>query len=479
MFSLIYRFYFHLPASRIHYYLTRSITTSIYPQTVSDILKTKPIGSSVSLIGSLENVRKLKTQYFLDFIDGSSLNHLQVIVSGKNLPDVGKLNFGSTIRVNGTIVRSTHPQQEIELQAKQIDIIGSCDAFNYPLKCKTKHSFHFLRSCEQFRARDRMYGGALLSIRSELFYLIHNYFHEHKFTHIQTPCITSSDCEGGGETFKIKEYYSQSTSQMKEYFDKQTYLTVSGQLHLEAAASGLSRVYTLNPVFRADKNLSRFHLAEFWMLEAEIAGITKLEQLLDIYKHILQTVTANLRQNCREQFRLLEEYDIKPEFIDQFFLDKYSIVTYDEAVGYLKKSDEFQDFPKNGDFTRAHENYLCQKIMNNQPFFLINYPKEVKPFYMLVNDDECTVANFDFIFPSVGELSGGSLREHRYERLHKTVELLKLDDELDWYLDLRRYGSMPTAGFGLGIERFLIALTGIDNVRDVIPFPRYYQHCMS
>ena len=207
-------------------------------------------------------------------------------------------------------------------------------------------------------------------------------------------------------------------------------------------------------------------------------GLTKLDRLLDIYIDLLRTISNQIRSQCSEEFKYLTNHNIQSQYFDQFLnQNDYPRISYEHAVEYLRKSVDFHNFPHNGNFTRAHENYLCQTIMNNQAFFIVNYPKKLKPFYMLVNDDNLTVANFDFIFPSIGELSGGSLREHRYEHLKLCLDELDIRHDLEWYLDLRRFGGMPTGGFGLGIERFLMAITGIDNVRDVILFPRFYQHC--
>ncbi len=209
-----------------------------------------------------------------------------------------------------------------------------------------------------------------------------------------------------------------------------------------------------------------------------LLGLTKLDQLLDIYIHLLRTIAVEIQSKCQEEFKYLVNHNIQSKFFDQFLnQNDYPKISYEQAVEYLRKNANFHNFPDNGDFTRAHENYLCETIMNNQAFFIINYPKNLKPFYMLVNDDESTVANFDFIYPSVGELSGGSLREYRYDNLKLCLDQLDITHDLQWYLDLRRFGGLPTGGFGLGIERFLMAITGIDNVRDVILFPRFYQHC--
>ena len=206
-----------------------------------------------------------------------------------------------------------------------------------------------------------------------------------------------------------------------------------------------------------------------------LLGLTKLDQLLDVYIHLLRSIAIEIQNKCQEEFKYLLNHGIQSKFRDQFLNQtEYPRISYREAVECLRKSPDFQNFPDNGDFTRAHENYLCQEIMNNQAFFIINYPKTLKPFYMLINEDESTVANFDFIYPSVGELSGGSLREYRYEQLKLCLDQLDITRELQWYLDLRRFGGLPTGGFGLGIERFLMAITGIDNVRDVILFPRFY-----
>ena len=217
---------------------------------------------------------------------------------------------------------------------------------------------------------------------------------------------------------------------------------------------------------------------QFSFLFVSFSALTKLDQLLNIYVDLLRSVAKEIYRKCKDEFEFLAKHKIHAKNLELFLnQNDFPRLTYAEAVEHLRKSVEFHDFPSNGDFTRAHENYLCQNVMNNRAFFIINYPKTLKPFYMLTNDDETTVANFDFIFPSVGELSGGSLREHRYENLKLSLDQLDVTFDLQWYLDLRRFGGIPTGGFGLGIERFLMAITGIDNVRDVILFPRFYQHC--
>lgn len=365
----------------------------------------------------------------------------------------------------------------MNLLRKKIDLINACDTTKYPISSRVEQTLVQLRPDEHMRLRSPL-SQVVFRLRSELMFCLYEYFHRNQFVHIQTPCLTQNDCEGGGETFRIQAYQSKTTEQEKEYFNRQVYLTVSGQLHLETAANGMARVYTLNPAFRADKNFSRFHLAEFWMLEVEVAALTKLDQLLNIYVDLLRSVAKEIYRKCKDEFEFLEKHKIHAKNLELFLnQNDFPRLTYAEAVEHLRKSVEFNDFPSNGDFTRAHENYLCQNVMNNRAFFIINYPKTLKPFYMLTNDDETTVANFDFIFPSVGELSGGSLREHRYENLKLSLDQLDVTFDLQWYLDLRRFGGIPTGGFGLGIERFLMAITGIDNVRDVILFPRFYQHC--
>ncbi|CAF2053193.1 unnamed protein product [Rotaria magnacalcarata] len=467
------------PSSRQIIYSSR-FTHSIYPLTIREVYDKKPLNQSINLIGYLLNVRKLKTHYFLDLFDGSLTNnqkHLQVVASLNNHPDLPHLIYGCSINVQGKLVRSNHPKQEFELQAETISLINSCDASNYPLKPKSEQTLLMLRKDEHLRLRSPL-AQVVFRLRSQLMFSLYEYFYKHNFVQIQTPCLTRNDCEGGGETFRIQPYKSQTAQVEKEYFNDQVYLTVSGQLHLETAANGFGRAYTLNPAFRADKNLSRFHLAEFWMLEVEVAGFTKLDQLLNAYIDLLRTIAIDIYSKCSEEFKYLSKNNIQSTHINRFLQQNdCPRISYEEAVKYLRNSVDFHNFPDNGDFTRAHENYLCQTIMNNQAFFIINYPKNLKPFYMSINDDDATVANFDFIFPSIGELSGGSLREHRFENLKLSLDEFDLTHDLQWYLDLRRFGGMPTGGFGLGIERFLMAITGIDNVRDVILFPRYYQHC--
>ncbi|CAF0748274.1 unnamed protein product [Adineta ricciae] len=455
-------------------------THSLYPLTIREIFEQKPLNQSVNLIGYLLNIRKQKTHYFLDLFDGSLTNnrkHLQVVAPLNFHPNLPRLTYGCSVNIQGKLIPSDHPKQEYEFIAEQINLINSCDASNYPFKPKSNETLVTLRQDEHLRLRSTL-SQAIFRLRSQLMYSIHEYFQEQNFIQIQTPCLTRNDCEGGGETFRIQPYRSRVTEKEKEYFNTQVYLTVSGQLHLETAANGFGRVYTLNPTFRADKNFSRFHLAEFWMLEVEVAGLTQLDKLLDIYVHLLRTVAGQVHKKCSEEYKHLLKHNIQPKYLEQLLNQTdFPRITYQQATEYLRKSADFHQFSDNDDFTRAHEHYLCHTVMNNQAFFIVNYPKKLKPFYMLVNDDESTVANFDFIFPSIGELSGGSLREYRYEQFKLCLDELDITRDLQWYLDLRRFGGLPTGGFGLGIERFLMALTGIDNVRDVILFPRYYQHC--
>jgi asparaginyl-tRNA synthetase len=431
--------------------------------------------------GWIRTKRDSKTFSFIEINDGSCLKNLQVIADGtlSNYQDVKGLTTGAAVSVNGRLVPSRGKGQKWELVAEQIDIVSGAPE-TYPLQ-KKRHSDEFLRTIAHLRPRTNKYGAAF-RIRSELAYAIHRFFKEKDFRYIHTPILTASDCEGAGELFKVTAFEMNNIPLLdgkpdyaQDFFGKEANLTVSGQLAVEMFALSLGDVYTFGPTFRAENSNTRRHVAEFWMIEPEMAFCDNSGNM-DLGEEMIKYLTAYILEECREDIELFAK------FVDKSLLPTLESVVaadfvrlpYREAVGILKKSNktfEFEiDFGK--DLQSEHERFLTEQHFK-RPVIIYDYPKEIKAFYMRLNDDEKTVAAMDVLVPKIGEIIGGSQREERYDILEKRIEESGLTKEnYWWYLDSRRYGSVPHSGFGLGFERLLMLLTGISNIRDVIPFPR-------
>ena len=435
-------------------------------------------GKMHSVQGWVKTIRKQKTFAFLELNDGSSLGNLQVIMQDdlSNYNDILETVLtGAALKIHGEVVESPGKNQSVEIKASEVILIGSCDA-SYPLQ-KKRHSFEFLRSIGHLRARTNTMG-AVARIRSALSFATHDFFHKNHFYNIHTPIITGSDCEGAGELFRVTTLKGEDLEKKpdQDFFGKPSFLTVSGQLNAEAYASALSRVYTFGPTFRAENSNTSRHLAEFWMIEPEIA-FADLSDNIELASSYIKSIIDHILNNCSEDLTLFDKF-IEKGLIDRLtnLVEKpFEIISYTEAIQILENSNVSFEFPVSWglDLQSEHERYLAENHFKG-PLVVTDYPKEIKAFYMRQNDDGKTVAAMDILVPKIGEIVGGSQREERLSVLEKKMEDLQIPkEEMDWYLDLRRFGSVPHAGFGLGFERLVQLATGMENIRDVIPFPRY------
>ncbi|KAM4567035.1 asparaginyl-tRNA synthetase [Odontesthes bonariensis] len=445
---------------------------------VSEALSGAELGENVKVQGWVRSVRPQKTNTFLHVNDGSSLQSLQV-VAGPQLNDP-LLTFGSAVEVTGTMKKSPHQKQPVELEADQIHIVGECNPVDFPFKIKERHGLEYIRQFPHLRCRTNAFS-SLLRIRSEATAAIHSYFKENGFTQIHTPIITSNDCEGAGELFQV-EPSGPEFEEDGNFFSVPAFLTVSGQLHLEVMSGAFSRVYTFGPTFRAENSQSRRHLAEFFMVEAEISFTQSLEDLTKVMEDMFRSATEHVLAHCVEDVDLFHKH-VTPghrDTVDAMVSKRFPVISYSEAIDILNHSSEKFAFPTNWgcDLMTEHEKYLV-KHCGNIPVFVTDYPYDLKPFYARDNQDhpKHTAAAVDLLVPGVGELCGGSLREERLDRLSTRLKEAGLEDAYSWYLDLRRFGSAPHGGFGLGFERYLQCILGVDNIKDVIPFPRFSHSC--
>lgn len=443
------------------------------------------IDTSVSVKGWIRTVRNQKSFSFVEINDGSTLTNFQVVLDAA-LPNYGKildrLNTGAAISVKGKVVESPGAKQSVELRAEKIEVVGRCDAEDYPLQ-KKRHSFEFLRSIAHLRPRTNTLG-AIARVRNAASFATHLFFQQEGFLYVQTPVITASDCEGAGELFRVSMLDPESPPRTKEgkvdytqdFFERPAFLTVSGQLEAEIYASALKDVYTFGPTFRAENSHTSRHLAEFWMIEPELA-FADLNDVMDNCEAYLKFVVKYVLENCREDMAFFNKY-ISPgiqERLIQFAETEFERATYTYAVRVLEKSGKKFEYPiKWGDDLQTeHERYLAEEFFG-KPVFITDYPKEVKAFYMRDNDDKKTVAAMDVLVPKVGEIVGGSQREERLDLLEQKIVKAGLPKEdYWWYLELRKYGTVPHGGYGVGFERFVQYITGMDNIRDIIAFPRY------
>jgi len=459
---------------------------------IKSIFNDDYVGKNVIVYGW---VKTFRSNRFINLNDGSCINDLQCVVDYEKLEEskLSKINTGACIQVEGEIVKSQGRGQNIELIANSIDILGESDPEKFPIQPK-KHSFEFLRENAHLRVRTKTLS-SVFRIRSEVSYAIHNFFNKNNFYYIHTPIITGSDAEGAGEMFRVTTLDSNKKNLdfSEDFFGKETNLTVSGQLEAEALALGLGNVYTFGPTFRAENSNTSRHLAEFWMIEPEMA-FYDLNDNMDLAEEFIQNVIKHTYEKCKDDIvflsdRLEKEEMSKPkdqrselsliERIEFVINNNFKRITYSEAFQILKtskpnKKGKFK-YPVNQwgiDFQSEHERFLVEKHFKC-PVIVYDYPAKIKAFYMRLNDDEKTVRAMDILFPGIGEIVGGSQREERLDVLNKRVEALGIEkEELWWYLDLRKYGSVKHSGFGLGLERLILFITGMNNIRDVIPFPR-------
>jgi asparaginyl-tRNA synthetase len=452
------------------------------PTSVKDALKSPAPIAAILTQGWVRTRRDSKDFSFIELNDGSCLRNLQIIARNSlaNYAEVQRLATGASIIVRGELVTSQGKGQSWEVVADKIDIVGAADD-SYPLQ-KKGHTPEFLREIAHLRPRSNLFG-SVFRVRSRLAFAIHKFFQERGFVYVHTPIITGSDCEGAGELFRVTAIDAKNPPRTKDgeidyakdFFARSTYLTVSGQLEAEAFALALSKVYTFGPTFRAENSNTSRHANEFWMIEPEMA-FCDLNGNMDLAEEIVKYLIVDLRENCPEELGLFAKF-VDKELLSRldFVVERpFQRVPYTEAIELLKRSGEKFEFPVEYglNLQSEHERWLTEKHFKC-PVTVFNYPKEIKPFYMRLNDDNKTVTAMDLLVPGIGEIVGGSQREERLDVLEANMRRHKMDPaEYKWYLDLRRYGSVPHSGFGLGFERMLMFVTGVSNIRDVIPFAR-------
>ena len=441
----------------------------------------------ITIEGWVKTVRDSKTFGFIELNDGTFFKNLQIVFNDtlSNFEEICKLTISSSIKVTGTFILTPESKQPFEIQAKSIKIESLADS-TYPLQ-KKKHSFEYLRTISHLRPRANTFQ-AVFRVRSVLAYAIHKFFQERSFVYVNTPLITGSDAEGAGEMFNVNSFDLNNIPKdkdgnvdfSKDFFGKPAHLTVSGQLNAETFAQSFCNVYTFGPTFRAENSNTVKHAAEFWMVEPEIC-FADLEDDMDLAEDMIKYIFSYVLENCPEEMEFFNK------FIDNGLLDRlhhvissnFARVSYTDAVKELEKhNDEFEYKVSWGvDLQTEHERYLCEKIYK-KPVFVTDYPMDIKAFYMKQNPDGKTVAATDLLVPGIGEIIGGSQREEDYDKLLNRIKELNMPlENYDWYLDLRKYGSCKHSGFGLGFERAIMYLTGMQNIRDVIPFPRTPKNC--
>ena len=449
---------------------------------VKDLLRTEP-GEDVLAKGWVRTKRGNKNVSFIALNDGSTINNIQIVVDTASFDEdlLKRITTGACIGVTGKLVASQGSGQAVEIQAKEITLYGEADPNTYPLQ-KKGHSMEFLRSIAHLRPRTNTFG-AVLRIRHAMAFAIHKYFNDKGFVYLHTPLITASDCEGAGEMFQVttldlnnpprKEDGSIDYSQ--DFFGKQTSLTVSGQLEGELGAMALGEIYTFGPTFRAENSNTPRHLAEFWMIEPEMA-FYEIEDNMVLAEDFIKSLVRYALENCMDDLKFLNDMFDKEliERLESVVKTEFVRLAYTEGIRILEESGEKFEFPISWgvDLQSEHERYLVEKHFK-RPVIMTDYPKDIKAFYMKQNDDGKTVRGMDVLFPKIGEIIGGSEREASLEKLEARItELGMSHSTLEWYLDTRRFGSAPHSGFGLGFERLLLFVTGMSNIRDVIPFPR-------
>ena len=450
---------------------------------IKDLFKESYIGKKVTISGWVRNHRKSSNFAFIVLSDGTTINTLQVVydTSLSNYEEINKVLVGSSLEVTGTIVESSG-NQDFELKAESIKVLGLADE-TYPIQAK-RHTREFLREVGHLRARTNTFN-AVFRVRSVAAMAIHKYFQDRNYVYFHAPIITSSDCEGAGEMFQVTTLdlnriaTSGKYEPEKDFYGKTTGLTVSGQLEAETFATAFKKTYTFGPTFRAENSNTKVHASEFWMIEPEIS-FCDLEGDMDIMEDMLKYVVSYVLENAKDEMKFLDQF-VEKGLIDKLTRlvnSKFTRIDHKDVITILKNADVKWEFePAYGeDIAKEHEKYITEYF--NGPVFIKNWPKDIKAFYMKQNEDGETVAAVDLEVPGAGELMGGSQREESYEKLVKRMDELGMNkEELAWYLDLRKYGTCIHSGFGMGFERLLIYITGIDNIRDVIPYPRTPGNC--
>ncbi len=457
---------------------------SLKRSTIQRLLANQELDREVLVKGWVRSRRGNKHVQFIIVNDGSTLHTIQAVASADLFPEESLRDVanGAAVAIRGQLVASQGKGQAVEIQAAEITVLGKADPETYPLQKKAT-SLEFLREIAHLRPRTNTFG-AVLRVRHALAFGVHQYFNDHGFFYVHTPIITGSDAEGAGQMFRVTTLPPEhpprtsdgSVDYSQDFFGKQTNLTVSGQLEGELAAMALGSIYTFGPTFRAENSNTARHLAEFWMIEPEVA-FNELEDNMDLAEDFLRYLVRYALERCADDLQFLnDQYDTELLGRLRFVVDnEFQRLTYTEAVEILKSSTQKFEFPVDWgtDLQSEHERYLVEKHFE-KPVILTNYPKEIKAFYMKLDEDGRTVRAMDVLFPGIGEIIGGSQREEDYDKLTaRMAEMHVPANELDWYLDTRRFGTAPHAGFGLGFERLVLFVTGMGNIRDVIPFPRY------
>lgn len=453
---------------------------------IADALRSNAFGQKINVKGWVRSRRGNKNVSFIALNDGSGINNIQIVADAEKFPEeqLKNVTTGACISVTGTLVESMGKGQSVEVQADAIEVYGGANPLTYPLQ-KKGHSLEYLREIAHLRPRTNTFG-AVFRIRHHMAMAIHTYFHQHGYFYFHTPLITASDCEGAGQMFQVttKNLYNLKKDEngkidySDDFFGKQTSLTVSGQLEGELAAMALGKIYTFGPTFRAENSNTPRHLAEFWMIEPEVAFI-QLKELMDLEEDFIKYCIRWALEHCHDDLQFLND------MFDKGLLERLQSVIDTDFIRlpYTEGIRILEDAVKNGrkfefpvywgcDLASEHERYLVEEHFR-KPVIMTDYPKEIKAFYMKLNSDGKTVQGTDVLFPVIGEIIGGSVREENYDKLIQEIEARNIPmKDMWWYLDTRRFGSAPHAGFGLGFERLMLFVTGMQNIRDVIPFPR-------
>jgi len=448
---------------------------------IKDILEDKIDNyKDVLVMGWVRTKRVSKNIAFIEINDGSTLKNLQLVILSPEDHPLGNINRGASIKVKGYIDKVEGREQDVEMKAEEIEIIGEAPE-DFILQ-KKRHSFEFLREIAHLRARTNTFG-VVNRFRSKMSYAVHNYFYNKDFKYIQTPIITSGDAEGAGEIFKVTtldfdnppKTEAGEIDYSQDFFAKETGLTVSGQLEAELMATALGDVYTFGPTFRAENSNTTRHASEFWMIEPEMA-FCNLDEMMTLMEEFIKKLFEFALEEATEEMDFFNQWidEGRREMIEKIIEADFGRITYTKAIEILENSDQEFEFPVSWgiDLQSEHERYLTENHFK-KPIMVYDYPKDIKAFYMRQNDDGKTVAAVDCLVPGVGEIIGGSQREERYDKLKTRMEELDMDiEKYEWFLDIRKYGSVPHSGFGLGFERLLMYLSGMQNIRDVISFPR-------
>ena len=445
-------------------------------------------GQQVEVCGWVRTIRDSKALGFIELNDGTFFKNLQIVFEDgivDNFKEVCKIGAGSGISCKGELILTPEAKQPFEIHAKEIVLEGACPP-EYPLQ-KKRHTNEYLRTIAHLRPRTNTFS-AVFRVRSAVAYAIHKFFQEQNFVYVHTPLITASDCEGAGQMFRVTTLDMENLPRTeegkvdysKDFFAKSANLTVSGQLEGEAYALAFKRIYTFGPTFRAENSNTARHASEFWMIEPEIA-FADLEDNMELAENMVKYIIRYVLENYPEEMEFFNRFIDKNLFerLDNILNSDFARISYTEAVDILLKSGEKFDYPVEWgiDLQSEHERYITEKVFG-KPVFVTGYPKEIKPFYMRLNDDNKTVAAMDLLVPGVGEIIGGSQREERYDVLtDRIIETGMQPEDYSWYMELRKHGGVKHAGFGLGFERMIMYLTGMSNIRDVLPFPRTPRNC--